>query len=168
VWWTTLVQYHTPKACAHSPHVPWQFTRLACAIKHAWETHRQITSSFNYLQVKNAHRRLPFLHNQHVNVSTVWCIQALTSILDRTSYTYVHSRVGPGGEVEEENKLKIAYVIRKTYESSFNLSGATLDTQQKGISALRKVSFPSRITFSYYTVYCRKGLNIWTHNILCT
>jgi len=30
-------------------------------------------------------------------------------------------------EEEEENKLKIAYVIRKTYESSFNLSGATLD-----------------------------------------
>jgi len=72
--------YHTPKACAHSPHVPWQFTRLACAIKHAWETHRQITTSFNYLQVKNAYRRLFFLHNQHGNVSTVWCIQALTSI----------------------------------------------------------------------------------------
>ena len=145
--------YHTPKACAHSPHVPWQFTRLACANRHAWETHQQTTSSFNYLQVKNAQRRLLFLHNQYGNVSVFCCIQVLKSIFEGTRYTYVHSRVGRGGGGGGENKLKIAYVIRKTYEPSVNLLYATLHrffTQQQGISALRKVSFSFRITFRYY------------------
>jgi hypothetical protein len=134
--------HHTPKACTRSPHVPWQFTRRACAIRHAWETHWQSTSSFDYLQVKNAQKRLLFLHNQHGNV---WCIQVLASIFEGTKYTYAKSRVGGG-----ENKLKKAYVIRKTYEPSLNLLDATFFIQQKEISALKKVYFSSRITFSFY------------------
>lgn len=123
--------YHMPKACAHSPHVPWQFTRLACAIKHAWETHRQITSSFNYLQVKNANRRLLFLYNQHGNVSIVWCIQALTYFWGNKIHIRAQSRWG-GGE-----QTKTAHVIKKTYEPIFILLDAYLD-----LILLNKQEFP--------------------------
>ena len=72
-----------------------------------------------------------------------------------------------------ENKLKIAQLIRKTYEPSFSLLDAIetyIYSKKEKNYALRKVSFLSRITFSfnYYSVYCRKGLIIWTHNILYT
>jgi len=55
----------------------------------------------------------------------------MTSVFEGTRYTYVHSRVGGG------DKLKIAYVIRKIYELSFNSLDATLD-----LFLLNKKEFP--------------------------